>query len=109
MSRSPRAPMFDAVADTVSEWIEHMSTTLAESVVGGHRAPFSAPLTEPQKRAYYEAQLFAPDGGPNRTGRQALLKRLGLREYVRVFQTVQADRARRTRFLEVEPAADEVR
>lgn len=61
----------------------------------GYRAPFTAAVSEQDKRDYYRRQMFqqAPDGSidytkPNLAGRDQLLKTYGTASYAQIWNAV---------------------
>lgn len=92
----PQTPHpFDEIADEITSWLTEESDYYVEALKGGHRSPFSADVSERDKRAYYERQVFMqnPDGSinyeqPNKDGRDMLIKRVGIKGYTDIMATV---------------------
>lgn len=80
--------VLDQVAVELADYVDQMATELAEELMAGGSAPFSAPLTEQQKTEYYTSQLFNPDGTPNLKGRAVEMARLGPEGFAMVFKAV---------------------
>ncbi len=80
--------MVERVVTEVERWLDEESTKVAEGMFEGGRSPFGAPATEQDKLAYYAQQLYLPDGSPNGIGRNQLIERLGVEDFVRVLAAV---------------------
>lgn len=85
----------DSIADDLFSWQEEMVEWAVEDMKAGHRAPFSAGVSEREKLDYYSRQMFqaSPDGTvnydqPNPGGRDRLMKALGPTGYVQVWDAV---------------------
>jgi hypothetical protein len=83
-----RVETYDLIASDLASWLDQTSTSLAVALSPQGVAPFAAPISEPQKLAYYSAQLFMPDGTPNEQGRNAELQRLGPIGFRTVYRAV---------------------
>ena len=83
----PQNPL-DSLAEELGEWIDQISTQIAQSVVGGYTAPGAASLSERQKLDYYTRQFFNPDGSPNDQGRAQEMLRLGPEHFAEVWTEV---------------------
>lgn len=81
----------DQVAENLAFWLDDIGTQLAEALMAGGSAPFAAQITEAEKRAYYPAQLFNPDGSPNMQGRAHEMQRLGPEGFATMFKAVAQD------------------
>lgn len=91
---------FELVADRAAQWVDTMGTTLANMVRENDRAPFAANLSEKEKLAQYEQQLFHPDGSENSVGSKQLLDTFGVEphgiaQYARIKAAVLKARAER--------------
>jgi hypothetical protein len=92
----PQTPHpLDGVADELKDWITGEAKYYAEALKGGHRAPFSAPVNEQEKRQYFARQLFTekPDGtidfgSPNKAGRDALMQTYGIQGLAQIHEGV---------------------
>ena len=80
--------LLDLVAEDLSTWIDRVANDLAESMMAGGQAPFSAPLSEQQKLDFYRGELFNPDGTPNMQGRVKEMQRLGPEGFASVYKAV---------------------
>lgn len=87
-----REHQFHRVADEVADWVDAMSTTLAEGAHDGDRPPFGADVGDRERLDYYEHVLFNPDGSPNEQGRQQEIQRIGPRGYADVLMALQRRR-----------------
>lgn len=87
----------EAAVDDVAAWVEEMAVMLAESLSENGRAPFAQRLTERQRFEFFNAQLWNDDGTPNEAGRNQLLQRRGLQEYVDTYRWVEQRRNREMR------------
>lgn len=78
----------DKLAAELGEWVDLISTQIADSVMGGFSAPGAAQLNERQKLDYYTRQFFNPDGSPNDQGRAQEMQRLGPEGFAEVWNEV---------------------
>ena len=83
----PQNPL-DQLAAELGEWVDQISTQIADSVIGGFSAPGAAQLSEQQKMEYYVRQFFNPDGTPNDQGRAQEMQRLGPEGFAEVWNEV---------------------
>lgn len=84
----PQQNPLDKLAEELGEWIDQISSAIADSVLGGFAAPGAAQLNEQQKLEYYSRMLFNPDGTPNDAGRAQEMQRLGPEGFAEVYQEV---------------------
>jgi hypothetical protein len=84
----PQVEIYNQLAGDLAQWLDETSTALAVAFSPQGIAPFAAPISEPQKLAYYSSQLFQPDGTPNDAGRNAELQRLGPIGFRTVYRAV---------------------
>ena len=103
MPQSPNRHPWDDAADEVTTWLNDESKYYAEALLAGHSAPFgaegSASISERDKLEYYKRQVFNTNGlgainydSPNESGREALIKRLGIPGYTQVIAAVLAEK-----------------
>lgn len=82
--------MWDQVADQLTEWMDRESDIIADMIIGGDHAPFSAPnVSEKDKLTYYHQQFFNDDGTPNEVGRSQTLERVGIPGYTAIWGALQ--------------------
>jgi len=86
---------WDGISDDLFEWMQGEVEYQVEALRGGHRAPFSAGVTEKEKQDYYRRQMYKaqPDGTilydqPNPEGRDKLLKQYGTQTYAQIMESV---------------------
>ena len=90
----PQKHMWDQVADEIVSWIEGESDWYAAELMGNSPAPFSKELSEKEKQEYYESQMYKPDGSPNDAGRQQVLQRIGIENYIPLMQELDKKRTK---------------
>jgi hypothetical protein len=78
----------DLVAEDLAQYIDDLSSQIAEAMSAGGTAPFAAQITEQEKLNYYTAALFSPDGTPNMQGRAREMQRLGPEGFASVYKAV---------------------
>lgn len=86
----------DGLADELSDWLQTESDWYATALIGEHRTPFAANITEQEKIGAYRRMVFEPlpDGlgvdfsKPNIQGRQRLQERVGIDGYANIMRTV---------------------
>lgn len=88
----PSKHMWDQAVDEITSWIAGESDWYASAITGNGRAPFAQPTSEKEKRDYYEAQMYNENGTPNETGRQQVLQRIGVQNYVPLLQELEKSR-----------------
>ena len=84
--------MWDQVTDSISEWVVSEGDWYANAIIGASQTPFSQPVSEDEKRKYYESQMYNKDGSPNEGGRQQVLQRIGIQGYVPLLQELEKGR-----------------
>jgi hypothetical protein len=90
-----RTHPWDLAAQDLTDWLENEPSYYVDALRAGYRAPFSAKVSEQQKLDYYRRQIFMqnPDGTPdysrpNTSGRDMLLKRVGIEGYTQIMGAV---------------------
>lgn len=103
---------YDSIADELGDWMNGEVDYYVEAMRGGHRAPFSADVSEQDKLDYYRRQMYmtAPDGTvqydkPNGAGRDKIIDRLGLTQYAQIMDAVRPKRGLRAISEPEEPEA----
>lgn len=84
------------VAEDVKDWITNEAPIITEMIRGDEQAPFAADISEKQKRAYYMAKFFNPDGSENAEGRAQELQRVGIPGYVQIMHDLTTSRTKET-------------
>jgi len=91
---------FDNVASELVDWIQRETPYYVEAMRAGNDTPFSAPVSEEQKREYYTRQMFMqnPDGSidyskPNSKGRDQLIRLVGIEGYAQIAKAVMPPRS----------------
>jgi hypothetical protein len=67
----------DKLSTDLAEWVDQISTQIADGLRGGLAAPGAARLNQSQLLEYYTHQFFNPDGSTNMEGRAHEMARLG--------------------------------
>jgi hypothetical protein len=80
--------LFDLAWQEIREWLIDTPIELADAIRGGGEGPFAANISETEKLDYYDRLLFLPDGQENAAGREALLERVGMRQFAVVMAEV---------------------
>lgn len=81
--------------DLVKQMVGEMGVEadwLTNALLEGSNAPFEQPVSEEQKRAYYESQMYNDSGTPNESGRQQVLQRIGVQNYIPLLQELEKQR-----------------
>lgn len=93
---------YDSIAEELGDWMNGEVDYYVEAMRGGHRAPFSADVSEQEKLDYFRRQMFmtAPDGTvqydkPNGAGRDKIINNFGLTQYAQIMDTVRPKRGLR--------------
>lgn len=73
---APQRGSLESLGDEIGLWIEATSDAVAEAMMEGDRAPFSARVSQARLAEYYGSQLWDQNGNPN--------PQLWRREYQRV-------------------------
>lgn len=78
--RNTHAPrhLWEEAANEIVAWLDEMEVAVADALLFKGRSPFAADLSEAEKLEYYRATLATPEG------RQALMERVGVDQYVQV-------------------------
>lgn len=84
--------IWDQVADDVVKWITTESQYYANAILGTSDAPFSQDVDQDQAKKYYQAQFFNPDGSENDSGRQKVLQRIGIENYIPLLKELEKGR-----------------
>jgi hypothetical protein len=92
----PESPHpYDGIADDLFSWMEEEVGYYVEAIRGGYRNPFTAEVSEKEKRDYYTRMMFKtkPDGTveydqPNPEGRDTILKKQGTQAYAEILSMV---------------------
>lgn len=86
---------WDSVADEVSRYIQEETEWTVQEILGEHRAPFAADISETDKLGFFRRQFYAqnPDGSPNyavpnQEGRQNLYSRMRAQQYHDIAEAV---------------------
>lgn len=96
----PQKHMWDQVTDSLISWITNESPWYVNAIKGGGDSPFAQPLSEDEKKQYYESQMYNPDGSENDHGRQEVLQRIGIQQYIPLLSELEKKRSGK---LQVEP------
>lgn len=80
--------MADLLAERLNDWLESSTDQVAGKLLGSEMAPPQAKATEAQKRAFFAAHLFNPDGTPNDDGRNALIVKYGPQGFAQIAKTL---------------------
>lgn len=88
----PSKHIWDQVVDDITSWVAGESDWYANAIVGGGHAPFAQPVSDKEKRDYYESQMYNENGTPNESGRQQVLQRIGVQNYVPLLQELEKGR-----------------
>jgi len=91
----PAMHPWDLAALDIQHWLTNEPAYYVDALKGGYKTPFAADVNEQQKLDYYRRQVFMqnPDGSPdysrpNESGRQMLIKRIGIDGYTQVMGAV---------------------
>ena len=91
----PSTHPWDLAAQDLTDWLENEPDYYIQALRAGYRTPFAADVSEQQKLDYYRRQIFMqnPDGTPdysrpNTTGRDMLLRRVGVEGYTQIMSAV---------------------
>lgn len=88
----PEKHMWDKVTDDLVGWITNESDWYINAIKGSGEAPFAQPLSEQQKKEYYKTQIYKENGEPNEQGRQEVLQRIGINNYVPLLSEMEKER-----------------
>lgn len=109
-SDNTRDHPFDGIADELFDWMNEEVQYHVEAIRGGYRSPFSAPVSEKDKKDFWSRQMFQskPDGTilydqPNQQGRDQVLKQYGVQAYADILKSVRPSKGFRP---PLEPTAE---
>lgn len=85
---SRRQDNWSALGDELADWIESMSDTMVDGIVGNGPAPFAANLTQQEQLNFFHRAMFNPDGTVNITGRTQIMDHYGPVGYANILRDV---------------------
>lgn len=84
---------WDSLVDDVLSYISGETDWFINAIKNGQNSPFEQPATEEQKKEYYKAQMYNDNGEPNEQGRQQVLQRIGILNYIPLLQELEKERS----------------
>lgn len=80
----------DELAGDLADWIEAMSDSVAEEILGSVFRPQVVQPSRAEALAYWRTLMFNPDGSPNGIGREQVLARSGVDGFEKIAKALQA-------------------